>query len=38
VVETRYRCRTKNPDLGDTFEQALPTLAVGQRDAEGPLS
>jgi hypothetical protein len=30
---TRYRSRTKNPDLGDTFEQALPTLATGQHTA-----
>jgi hypothetical protein len=30
---TRYRSRTKNPDFGDTFEQALPTLAVGQHTA-----
>jgi hypothetical protein len=30
---TRYRSRNKNPDLGDTFEQALPTLAVGQHTA-----
>src|SRR5262249_16612312 len=27
---TRYRSSTKNPDLGDTFEQAIPALAVGQ--------
>jgi len=27
---TRYRSRTKNPDFGDTFPQAVPTLAVGQ--------
>src|SRR5437667_4905303 len=27
---TRYRSSTKNPDLGDTFPQAVPTLAVGQ--------
>lgn len=24
---TRYRSRTKNPDFGDTFPQAIPTLA-----------
>lgn len=30
---TRYRSPTKNPDLGDTFEQALPTLATGQHTA-----
>ena len=30
---TRYRSRTKNPDLGDTFPQAIPTLAVGQHPA-----
>ena len=30
---TRYRSRTKNPDLGDTFAQAIPTLAVGQHPA-----
>jgi hypothetical protein len=27
---TRYRSRTKNPDLGDTFPQAVPALAAGQ--------
>jgi hypothetical protein len=27
---TRYRSRTGNPDLGDTFPPAIPTLAVGQ--------
>jgi hypothetical protein len=27
---TRYRSRTKNPDLGDTFPQAIPGLATGQ--------
>jgi hypothetical protein len=27
---TRYRSRTKNPDLGDTFPQAVPGLARGQ--------
>lgn len=27
---TRYRSRTGNPDLGDTFPPAVPTLAVGQ--------
>jgi hypothetical protein len=30
---TRYRSRTKNPDFGDTFRQAIPTLAVGQHPA-----
>jgi len=30
---TRYRSDSKNPDLGDTFEQAIPTLAVGQHTA-----
>ena len=30
---TRYRSRTKNPDFGDTFAQAIPTLAVGQHPA-----
>jgi hypothetical protein len=30
---TRYRSRTKNPDLGDTFPPAIPTLAVGQHTA-----
>lgn len=30
---TRYRSRTKNPDLGDTFPQAVPSLAVGQHPA-----
>jgi hypothetical protein len=30
---TRYRSRTKNPDFGDTFPQAVPTLAVGQHTA-----
>ncbi len=30
---TRYRSRTNNPDLGDTFPQAIPTLAVGQHTA-----
>jgi TAT (twin-arginine translocation) pathway signal sequence len=30
---TRYRSRTKNPDFGDTFAQAIPTLAVGQHTA-----
>jgi hypothetical protein len=30
---TRYRSRTGNPDLGDTFPQAVPTLAVGQHTA-----
>jgi hypothetical protein len=27
---TRYRSRTKNPDLGDTFPQAVPGLAAGK--------
>src|ERR1700674_1941624 len=27
---TRYRSRTKNPDFGDTFPQAVPGLAVGK--------
>ena len=30
---TRYRSRKKNPDFGDTFAQAIPTLAVGQHPA-----
>jgi len=30
---TRYRSRTKNPDFGDTFRPAIPTLAVGQHPA-----
>lgn len=30
---TRYRSRTKNPDLHGTFAQAIPTLAVGQHTA-----
>ncbi len=30
---TRYRSRTKNPDFGDTFPQAIPTLAVGMHTA-----
>jgi hypothetical protein len=30
---TRYRSRTKNPDFGDTFAQAVPSLAVGQHPA-----
>jgi TAT (twin-arginine translocation) pathway signal sequence len=30
---TRYRSRTGNPDLGDTFRDAIPTLAVGQHTA-----
>ncbi len=28
--QTRYRSRTGNPDLGDTFPPAIPSLAVGQ--------
>jgi hypothetical protein len=27
---TRYRSRTKNPDFGDTFAQAVPGLSQGQ--------
>ena len=27
---TRYRSRTQNPDLGDTFPQAVPGLSKGQ--------
>jgi hypothetical protein len=27
---TRYRSRTKNPDFGDTFPQAIPGLSAGQ--------
>src|SRR5579863_6345760 len=30
---TRYRSRTENPDFGDTFPQAIPTLAVGKHTA-----
>src|ERR1700731_1629060 len=30
---TRYRSRTKNPDFGDTFPQAIPSLAVGMHPA-----
>jgi hypothetical protein len=30
---TRYRSRTKNPDFGDTFQPAIPTLAVNQHPA-----
>jgi len=30
---TRYRSRTGNPDLGDTFPPAVPSLAVGQHPA-----
>jgi len=30
---TRYRSRTGNPDLGDNFPQAIPSLAVGQHTA-----
>jgi len=30
---TRYRSRAGNPDLGDTFAQAIPTLAIGQHTA-----
>jgi hypothetical protein len=30
---TRYRSSTKNPDFGDTFDQAVPSLAVGMHPA-----
>jgi Ferritin-like domain len=30
---TRYRLDNKNPDFGDTFQQAIATLAVGQHTA-----
>jgi hypothetical protein len=30
---TRYRSSKRNPDFGDTFPQAIPTLAVGQHAA-----
>jgi hypothetical protein len=30
---TRYRSRRGNPDLGDKFRHAIPTLAVGQHTA-----
>lgn len=30
---TRYRDGDKNPDFGETFPQAIPTLAVGQHTA-----
>jgi hypothetical protein len=30
---TRYRTRTKNPDFGDKFANAIPTLATGQHTA-----
>ena len=30
---TRYRSDSKNPDFGDTFPQAVPTLAVGAHTA-----
>lgn len=30
---TRYRSRTGNPDFGDTFPQAIPTLTVGKHTA-----
>ena len=30
---TRYRSRTGNPDLGDTFQPAIQTLAVNQHTA-----
>ncbi len=30
---TRYRSETKNPDFGDTFDQAIPSLAAGRHPA-----
>jgi Ferritin-like domain len=30
---TRYRSGTKNPDFGDTFVQAVPSLAMGKHPA-----
>ena len=30
---TRYRSRSKNPDFGDSFPPAIPTLALGQHPA-----
>jgi hypothetical protein len=30
---TRYRSRAGNPDLGDTFPQAIPSIATGQHPA-----
>jgi hypothetical protein len=30
---TRYRSRTGNPDLGDTFPQAIPSIAIGEHPA-----
>jgi Ferritin-like domain len=30
---TRYRSDSKNPDFGDTFENAVPSLATGQHPA-----
>src|SRR5438034_5445970 len=30
---TRYRSRTKNPDFGDTFPQAIPDLSKGHHPA-----
>ncbi len=30
---TRYRSRTGNPDLGDSFPQAIPSIATGQHPA-----
>ena len=30
---TRYRSSSKNPDFGDAFDQAVPTLNVGQHPA-----
>ncbi len=33
---TRYRSSTKNPDLGDSFAQAVPGLATGEHPAIPP--
>ncbi|HET8668993.1 MAG TPA: ferritin-like domain-containing protein [Terriglobales bacterium] len=30
---TRYRSSTKNPDFGDSFDQAVPSLSMGQHPA-----
>jgi len=30
---TRYRSRTRNPDFGDKFPQAIPSIAVGRHPA-----
>src|SRR5262249_49643140 len=30
---TRYRSSTKNPDFGDTFPNAVPSIGVGQHTA-----